>query len=313
MNKIAKFLIATMAAIALAACDNHSTTKKVQEEPAAVKKVSNWQGTYEGIMPIANDPETPAYTLLALSQNGEYEMFQKQIERIGTYASKGKFHWDASQNSLTLTANENIQLQLSENSLKNKEGILNRISNEENINEAYFSYLVKHNQSGENYTIKIYSEGESEYAEFEFKEKKYKLKVDLDNSQEQVFRDGDVYLAWNIIDPAPIANYNPTFYDGKETHTFTMLSPTNVIYQAEKDDAPVKTFDVLYFNHERGKSFVKLMSSNILYQYTLNQTEASAKTASYESDAVKWHLDNNRKATFIINNIEHQYAEETLK
>ena len=308
MKQLTKFLTAAFVAAALVACTG---AKKQSNEPVkTAKDTLAWSGTYEGVMPAADCPGI--YTLLALNNDGNYEMYQKYLERNSSYVSKGELEWNVSGDTLFLLSNERMPLQVSKDALMNGNITLSRVSDKDNLEDAYTKYLIKEDKSGDNYLVEIYTEGNTTYAEFEFNNQKYKLKQDMDDSQMYKFTDAAASLNWNILDPAPMANYKPTLtLDGK-VYTFSMLSPTNEVLSTSDSNAPVKGFDVLYMNNE-GKSFVKLLSSQVNHCYTLPQIEASAKTAVYEKDGVEWSTDNKKGAVLIIDGKEYKYKEMALK
>lgn len=269
------------------------------------KDLITWDGTYEGVMPASDCPGI--YTLLALSKEGEFAMFQKYLEHSGTYVTKGKFEWVPDGDTIVFSDNDRTRFLVSENMLSINDIAFIKISDENKLNDVYRCSSIKEDKGGKNYEVKIYSDEKTSYAEFEFNDKKYILKQDAENTQETVFTDGEASLTWNILDPAPLDNYKPTFNDGKNNYTFTVLSPSNRLFAAKDDTAPVKSFDVLYFNPEKGKSFVKLLNSEAKNCHTLPQIEASAKTAVYEKEGIRWMHGNKNEAIFYINGEEYAY------
>lgn len=266
-------------------------------------------GTYEGILEKNNKSH---YILLALDSIGRYELYEKEIGAIGSTFYKGSVTTHLSNQVLTLELGAELAIQLDGVNLKNENLKLSLVSENQQLSADYYTFMIKENSTGNNYCVAIYVENGVEYADFEFNGEKYKLTVNEDNSQEIEFTNGTEQLWWNIIDPAPLANYQPVFSDGANRYNFMLLNPTNVFYQAKSESALVTMLDVLYFNPQDGESFVKIISNNPTYCYELKQTEASSKTGTYESKEVIWSTNTKNEALLSISGEDYMYTEQSL-
>ena len=265
-------------------------------------------GTYEGVLKESNHHSY--YVQLSLDSMGNYELYEKRIGGLISNFNKGKITTHIHNEILNLELGEGLVFAVNGVALRNDKLELKFISTSQSINPSYYNYVIKDNHSGNNYTIKIYSESGIKYAEFEFKGKQYKLPVNNENSQEIEFTNDVERFWWNINDPAPLADYQPVFYNGKEEYVFTLLSPSIFFYRAEDESSPINSLDVLYYNPEQGNSFVRIVSENITYCYELQQTEASSKTGTYEANEVEWHANNKNEATLNIRGHKFSYTNQ---
>ena len=305
MKQLAKILTASIVAVLLFACTGN---KKQSDEPVkTAKDTLSWSGTYEGVVPAADCPGI--YTLLALNDNGDYQLYEKYLERATVSLSKGTVEWNASGDSIALLPNQTMLYKVTDGALLGGTDQLTRINDESTLSPSYTTELIKDDETGDNLSIAIYSNGERSFAEFNFDGKDYSLQQVSDNTQKIEFTADGVTLDWNVSDPAPLHDFKPQLKIDGKVHNFTHISPVNSIYITDNADAPVKGFDVTYFHIEEGKSFVKLMSAEPGQCYTLPLTEASAKTADYEKEEVKWSTDNKNGAVLSIDGKEYQYKE----
>lgn len=305
MKKLSKMMFVLLAVASMAACTGNKQNKADNTANADSTQVTNYAGTYEGVMPAADCPGI--YTLLAVNENGEYEMFQKYLERVGTYVSKGKF--ELKGDTIKLMEDAGFMFKVSGNKLSLNDISLNKISEEKQLAAEYKTAIMKEDKSGTNVDVAVYTAGKESYAEFTFDGKNYKLKENMQNTQEKEFTDGTATFKWNVLDPAPMPDYKPTLMLKDKKYTFTMISPANDIYVTKDKTAPAAGFDVLYLN-AADKPMVKLLSASSIY--TLPQTEASAKTAIYSKDSITWDMRNNRTAVLDVKGKKYQYAEEQL-
>lgn len=264
-------------------------------------------GTYEGVLEDENS--TSCYMLLALDSIGNYELYEKEIGTIGSSFYRGKVTTHLHNEVLNLQLREGLEMAMDGDILKNGKVKLRLTSREQSINPAYYNFIMKEDCTGSNYVVTIYTEDGIEYADFEFKGKMHKLKINNDNSQEIEYASSTGYLRWNIIDPAPLANYPLLFYDGRYFYRFTLLSPTNLFYKAKNESTPIDNLDVLYCNPEKERSFVRIISTNPDYCYELQQTEASAKTGFYESKMIKWYTNTNNEASLNFDGNTYVYVD----
>lgn len=309
MKQLAKFLTAALVAAALIACTG---AKKQGNEPVkTAKDTLTWSGTYEGVSPAADCPGI--YTLLALNDKGEYQLYEKYLERTAVFVSKGTIEWNASGDSIAFLPNKTMLYKVENGVLSGGLVKLSRVSDEKTLSASYTTELIKDRVTGNNVPVSIYFNGDKSMADFRFDGKDYSLPQATDNTQEMEFASDGVSLVWNISDPAPLPDFKPQLTIDGKVHNFTHLSPVNSIYMTDNADAPAKAFDVLYFNIEDGKSFVKLMSAEPGKYYTLPLTSASAKTADYEKDGVKWSTDNKKGAVLNMDGKEYKYKEMTLE
>ena len=263
-------------------------------------------GTYEGILE-KNDKSQ--YVLLALDSVGKYELYEKEIGAIGSSFYKGSVTTHLSNEVLTLELGEELTIQLDGESLKSENLKLSLVSEKQQLNAAYYTFMIKENSTGNNYAVAIYAEDGVEYADFEFNGEKYKLAVNEENSQEIEFTNGTEQFWWNIIDPAPLANYQPVFYDGKNKYNFMLLNPTNVFYKAKTESAPITMLDVLYFIPQNEESFVKILSNNPTYCYELKQIESPSKTGTYQFKEIVWSTNTKNEALLGIGRDSYMYTE----
>ncbi len=310
MKQITKTFLVAVVAIGLVACTGNNQKNNSTAPDMHTAKISlDWEGTYEGIMPCADCPGI--YALLALDDDGTYEMYEKYLERNAVFVSKGKFEWNATEDSVRLLTDGNMVFHVGENELSTGNFRFTRISDDEDLSDSFTEYILKDDATGEDAEVEIYFENNATVADLSFNGKEYKLKENREIGQERVFADGSTSLAWEILDPAPQPDYKPTLtVDGKK-YTFTRVTPLNYLFVTDDASAPVKGFDVTYFNTEEGKSFVQLLSSDMNNTYTLPQTEASAKTAVYEKDGVQW-LSGDDKATLKTAGKEIVYTQQAI-
>ena len=309
MKQFSKFLTLAFAAASLVACTG--TKKQNNEIVKMAKDTLTWSGTYEGVSPAADCPGI--YTLLALNDKGEYQLYEKYLERAAVFVSKGTIEWNASGDSIAFLPNKTMVYKVENDVLSGDRVQLTRVSDEKTLSESYTTELIKNNTTGDNIPVSIYFDGDKSMADFRFDGKDYSLPQATDNTQEMEFAADGVSLVWNISDPAPLPDFKPQLTIDGKAHNFTHISPVNIIYLTDNADAPAKAFDVMYFNIEDGKAFVKLMSAEPGKYYTLPLTSASAKTADYEKDGVKWSTDNKKGAVLSMDGKEYKYMEMTLE
>lgn len=306
MTKLSKTIFVWLAAISVVACTGKKQNSENSATTADSTKVINYAGNYECVMPAADCPGI--YTVLSLNENGEYEMYQKYLERVGSFVTKGKF--EVKGDSIKLLEEYGYVLKVAENKLILQDITLNKCSDEQQLPvECRFS-TMKEDKGGANIDVAIYTIGNDEFAEFTFEGTNYKLKADRNNTQESIFTDSTSTLAWNIIDPAPLVDYKPQLTLKDKKYSFTMLNPVNYLYVAKDKAASITGLDVLYLNGKDDKRLVKLLGSSTIY--TLPQVEASSKTAIYEKDSIVWDVRNNRTAVLDVKGKKSEYAEKNL-
>ncbi len=299
MKTFKRIILIFMAVSFTLACNSKKQNNSVISQ--TIKDSIQWEGTYEGVLPAADCPGI--YTLLAIDDDGKYEMFEKYLERDGFFVTKGRFEWNATEDTIYLLTDSKIAFAVQDKKLVTPNSVLERVSSEEDLDDAYTAYCVKDDKTGKNYDVEVYSKGNVTFAEIEIDDKDYKLKKESKNDKECVFTDGTATLKWNTS-----GNYRPQFTDGKNTYNFTLLGPGNILYEAKDSNAPINTLDVMYFNPDKHKSFVKLLSPNAENCYTLIQTEASAKTAVYKKDGITWETKVNNEAILDINGQKYVYT-----
>lgn len=309
MKQLAKFLTVAFLATALVACTG--AKKQGSETVKTAKDTLTWSGTYEGVSPAADYPGI--YTLLALNDKGEYQLYEKYLERTAVFVSKGTIEWNASGDSIAFLPNKTMLYKVEKGTLSGGMVQLSRISDEKTLSASYTTELIKDRITGNNVPVSIYFNGDKSVADFHFDGKDYSLPQVTDNTQEMEFANEGVTLVWNISDPAPLPDFKPQLTIDGKVHKFTHVSPANSMYVTDNANAPAKAFDVMYFNIEDGKSFAKLISAEPGKYYTLPLTSASAKTADYEKDGVEWSTDNKKGAVLIIDGKEYKYKEMALK
>ena len=302
MKTFKRIILIFMAVSFTLACNSKKQNNSVISQ--TIKDSIQWEGTYEGVLPAADCPGI--YTLLAIDDDGKYEMFEKYLERDGFFVTKGGFEWNATEDTIYLLTDSKIAFAVQDKKLVTPNSFLERVCGEDDLDDAYTAHCVKDDKTGRNYDVEIYSKDKAVVAEIEIDDKDYTLKKESENDKECVFSDGTATLKWNVS-----GNYKPQFTDGRNTYNFTLLGPGNVIYEAIDDNAPVKTLVVMFFNPEEEKSFVKILTPKAENCYTLTQTEASAKTAVYKKDGITWETKVNNEAGLDING--HTYGYKNIK
>lgn len=271
---------------------------------SSCKEVHTNDGIYEGILTAADCPGI--YVLLAV--NGDkYELLEKYIAHPETFISYGSIK----RNGSTLYLDNDMQFNYKNDTLSCQNINFRQISTQTELPDIYTSQLLKENQSGEDATIKLYTQTEQQYAHFYFRDTEYILKRNLQNDSinEYTNTKNHIQVSLSILPSSSLQE----FIFRKDTTTFllTQLTPTNCNYHIigkKEDDIPL-FWDVTYYNDGQ-QAFVKLLNTSLEHCYTLPQTEASAKTATYTDGIVEWQLHNNQSATLIIHNKKYQYKEE---
>ncbi len=263
----------------------------------------SYDGTYEGILPAADCPGI--YMLLAI-HGDQYELMEKYIMRAGIFVTYGKIQ---NVSSCKLRLDNEGDLTFHGDTLLYRNVPLKRVSFQKELPDIYKSQFLKENQSGEDATVSLYEMGNQRYADFYFKDKEYKLKLNPQNNSEDEYIDKNCSLKILFEDEYASVFGIPVFNDGKNSYTFTALTPTNNIYISETKSHVPSFFDVIYYN-DGMQAFVKLITSEIENCYTLPQTDASSKTADYSDGKIKWQLGNHQDATLIIDDKEYKYREQ---
>lgn len=262
-------------------------------------------GIYEGILPAADCPGI--YVMLAI--NGDkYELLEKYIAEPETFITYG----DIEEKGNQLHLDNQMQFTNHTQGLQYQHTTLKRISDQNELPEIYISQLLKEDQSGEDALIKLYSQKSKQYAEFHFRNNTYRLELNLHNDSVDEYIDTEQHI--KLSQPVPQLSSFQEFIFRNDTaaYTFTQLSPTNCIYQLSegKEEKEVPSFlNVIYYNDDQQAS-VKLLHPTLPHCYTLTQTEASAKTATYTDGETEWHLHNDQRATLVIHHKEYQYMEK---
>lgn len=262
-------------------------------------------GIYEGILPAADCPGI--YVMLAINGD-QYELLEKYIAEPETFVTRGNIEQKGKQ----LHLDNQMQITLLSNELQCQHTTLKKISGQNELPEIYVSQLLKEDQSGEDASIKLYSQKDKQYAEFHFKNNTYQLKLNLHNDSvnEYTCPEQSVKLSQPVPQLSSFQEF--IFRNDTATYTFTQLSPTNCIYRLadEKKENEVPAFlNVIYYNDDQ-QALVKLLHPALPHCYTLSQTEASAKTANYTDGETEWQLHNDRRATLVIHHKKYQYLEE---
>lgn len=262
-------------------------------------------GIYEGILPAADCPGI--YVMLAI--NGDkYELLEKYIAEPETFIIYG----DIEEKGNQLHLDNQMQFTNHTQGLQYQHTTLKRISDQNELPEIYISQLLKEDQSGEDALIKLYSQKSKQYAEFHFRNNTYRLELNLHNDSVDEYVDTEQHI--KLSQPVPQLSSFQEFIFRNDTaaYTFTQLSPTNCIYHlaGEKNEKEAPSFlNVIYYNDDQ-QAFVKLLHPTLPQCYTLTQTEASAKTATYTDGETEWHLHNDQRATLVIHHKEYQYMEK---
>lgn len=262
-------------------------------------------GIYEGILPAADCPGI--YVMLAI--NGDkYELLEKYIAEPETFITYG----DIEEKGNQLHLDNQMQFTNHPQGLQYQHTTLKRISDQNELPEIYISQLLKEDQSGEDALIKLYSQKSKQYAEFHFRNNTYRLELNLHNDSVDEYVDTEQHI--KLSQPVPQLSSFQEFIFRNDTvaYTFTQLSPTNCIYHltGEKNEKEAPSFlNVIYYNDDQ-QAFVKLLHPTLPHCYTLTQTEASAKTATYTDGETEWHLHNDQRATLVIHHKEYQYMEK---
>ena len=262
-------------------------------------------GIYEGILPAADCPGI--YVMLAI--NGDkYELLEKYIAEPETFITYG----DIEEKGNQLHLDNQMQFTNHTQGLQYQHTTLKRISDQNELPEIYISQLLKEDQSGEDALIKLYSQKSKQYAEFHFRNNTYRLELNLHNDSVDEYVDTEQHI--KLSQPVPQLSSFQEFIFRNDTaaYTFTQLSPTNCIYHlvGEKNEKEAPTFlNVIYYNDDQ-QAFVKLLHPTLPHCYTLTQTEASAKTATYTDGDTEWQLHNDQRATLVIHHKEYQYMEK---
>ena len=262
-------------------------------------------GIYEGILPAADCPGI--YVMLAI--NGDkYELLEKYIAEPETFITYG----DIEEKGNQLHLDNQMQFTNHTQGLQYQHTTLKRISDQNELPEIYISQLLKEDQSGEDALIKLYSQKSKQYAEFHFRNNTYRLELNLHNDSVDEYVDTEQHI--KLSQPVPQLSSFQEFIFRNDTaaYAFTQLSPTNCIYQLTegKEEKEVPSFlNVIYYNDDQ-QAFVKLLHPTLPHCYTLTQTEASAKTATYTDGETEWHLHNDQRATLVIHHKEYQYLEK---
>ncbi len=262
-------------------------------------------GIYEGILPAADCPGI--YVMLAI--NGDkYELLEKYIAEPETFITYG----DIEEKGNQLHLDNQMQFTNHTQGLQYQHTTLKRISDQNELPEIYISQLLKEDQSGEDALIKLYSQKSKQYAEFHFRNNTYRLELNLHNDSVDEYVDTEQHI--KLSQPVPQLSSFQEFIFRNDTaaYTFTQLSPTNCIYHlaGEKNEKEAPSFlNVIYYNDDQ-QAFVKLLHPTLPHCYTLTQTEASAKTATYTDGDIEWQLHNDQRATLVIHHKEYQYMEK---
>lgn len=261
-------------------------------------------GIYEGILPAADCPGI--YMLLAV--NGDkYELLEKYMLQPETYVTYGT----VTHKGKLLNLDNGMELDFSDNSVRCRNVLLKRFSDQKELPEIYTTQLLKENLSGEDATLKLYEKQGKQYADFCFNEKKYTLKLNAENELTDEYVDSNCSLKLLPETQQLPLQKNVLFNNGTDAYMFTQLTPTPCLYTLvgeETSDVP-SFLDAMYYNDGK-QAFVKLIHTAPGYCYTLLQTEASAKTAVYTDGTVEWQLGNNQNGTLIINRKKYAYTEQ---
>ena len=262
-------------------------------------------GIYEGILPAADCPGI--YVMLAINGD-QYELLEKYIAEPETFVTRGNIEQKGKQ----LHLDNQMQFTPLSHELQGQHTTLKKISDRTELPEIYVSQSLKEDQSGEDALIKLYSQKDKKYAEFHFRNNTYQLKLNLHNDSVDEYVDREQHI--KLSQPVPQLSSFQEFIFRNDTaaYTFTQLSPTNCIYHlaGEKNEEEAPTFlNVIYYNDDQ-QAFVKLLHPTLPHCYTLTQTEASAKTATYTDGETEWQLHNNQRATLVIHHKKYQYLEQ---
>lgn len=262
-------------------------------------------GIYEGILPTADS--SGVYVMLAI--NGEkYELLEKNIAQPETFITYGGVEEKGEQ----LHLDNQMQFTSHPQGLLYQKTSLKRISDQNELPEIYLSLLLKEDQSGEDAFIKLYSQKSKQYADFNFRNNKYRLELSLHNDSVNEYSNPTqhVKLSQPISQLSSFQEF--IFRNDTAAYTFTQLSPTNCLYllAGEKGEKKAPSFlNVIYYNDDQ-QAFVKLLHPMLSHCYTLPQTEASAKTAIYTDGETEWQLHNDQRATLVIHQHKYQYVEK---
>lgn len=262
-------------------------------------------GIYEGILPTVNN--SGIYVMLAINGD-QYELLEKNIAQPETFITYGSLEQEGKQ----LHLDNQMQFINQAQGLLYQQTTLKRISEQNELPEIYISQLLKEDQSGEDALIKLYSQKSKQYAEFYFRNNTYRLELNLHNDSVDEYVDSEQHIKLSLPTPQLSSFQEFIFRNDTAAYTFTQLSPTNCIYHlaVEKDEEEAPAFlNVIYYNDDQ-QAFVKLLHPTLPQCYTLTQTEASAKTATYTDGETEWQLHNDQRATLVMHHKKYQYLEQ---
>lgn len=265
-------------------------------------------GTYEGILPAADCPGI--YVLLAINGN-KYELLEKYITHPGTFITYGDIKTSYYSRNLQLDNDIKLTPSNSSKALICENMTMRYISPKKELPKIYVSQSFKENESGEDATLRIYSQNGKRYAKFYFNDLEYNLEQNLQNDSTEEYIKPEIALKLQLKYQEKSLEKKLIFHNDTVSYNFAPLTPTNCFYtliENGEGDAP-SFLDVIYYTDNQ-QALVKLISLSPEHCYTLPQTNASAKTAIYTDGKTEWQLGNHQNATLIINQKKYHYKEQ---
>lgn len=281
-------------------CGNRNSKKNGAVDMHTFDIALDWEGTYAGLLPAADCPGL--YRMVALD-SARFEMMDKYLERDGIYITKGDLKWGV--DSLFI---DGIGYAVGEGMLINGRDTLLQINRLLRLPDRYKQVrMIENCKGGDQAVMERYLENGKNNVSFKFKGMTYNLAPNDAVTQVQEYTDGKYWLQLEILDPAPEPVTTPIFFDGRQQHEFTIVSPTSYLYLSMSSPA----YDVTYFNGDDGSS-VMLLGDVWSRCLLLPQTEAWAKGAEYGDGANTWRA-NNVKATLTKSDTSKVYYKKIVK
>ena len=273
---------------------------------SACKPSHSCNGTYEGILPAADCPGI--YMLLAIDGDC-YELMEKYVTRPETYVTYGTVETTGKDGKLRL--DNGLELKCNNGNVQCGDQILKYFSPDRQLPDIYTHLFLKEYQTGEDATLKLYEKNHQRYADLKFREKTYTLTLNTNELTTDEYTYDCKSLKILSETELPFLHRTLSFNDGTDIYIFVQVEPTNCIYELMKngsDDVP-SIWDVMYYN-DGNQAFVKLIPATSDNCYTLFQTDASAKTATYADSTAEWQFNNRKNGILTIHGKKHIYIEK---
>ncbi len=308
MKKTLLFL-GLSATVALSSCNNSTTTNNQSATADTAhnsKNALDWEGTYQGLIPCASCPGISS--IIALDDDGSYELLNTYLEEESSFVEKGKFNWDAKGSFITLDNEAKSKLKVAENSVimldadgKEPEGAmadryhLKKLSGESDLDDAFIKQVYKGNDDGVNYSVSRYTQGNKNFAKIEGG------KVDETLTQDPSVSEYTVYKKGNYVLDEQKGRLTLTSKGKKQK--LTMLSPIHSVYKSGD-----KVLYVSNYNYDDDHFVVLLKEDGSFLK--LDQKAAASKAADYSDGKVQWSVRASDKASLTENGQETTYTEQ---